>query len=352
METLVVRMIQAARVSGSEVDMAEQSDSESSPAIVVDDVVKTYGDFKALDGVDFEVGSGEIVGFLGPNGAGKTTTMKILTSYMAATEGTAEVAGYDVHESPHDVRRVTGYLPENVPLYEGMLTHDYLNFIAEVRGVPPGERDERIDRVTELAGLEAVIHREIFELSKGYRQRVGLAQTLIHQPEVIILDEPTTGLDPNQIVDIRDVITGIGQEKTIILSTHILQEVSAVCDRVVIINEGQIVADDELEALEEAVAQTEPGLRVSFEPAASSAELEAMLKDLPAVQSVVEEPGREGEHLFRLETDDEDTLRRALFEEESQNDHGLSGLTRTRPSLEDVFRVFTEGSTEEKRAAS
>ncbi len=321
-------------------------------SIVVDDVVKTYGNFRALDGISFEVDPGEIVGFLGPNGAGKTTTMKVLTSYMAATEGTASVAGLDVHDHPEAVRRRTGYLPENVPLYEGMLTHDYLKFIAEVRGVEPGRREERIERVVELTGLEKVIHREIFELSKGYRQRVGLAQAIIHEPEVIILDEPTTGLDPNQIVEIRDVITGIGEERTILLSTHILQEVSAVCDRVVIINEGEIVADDKLEVLEQKVAESEPGLRVSFGPEAPADEVRAMLEQIEGVGSVHEAPGRGEDHVFRVETDDEDRVRKALFREEADHDHGLRGLTRAQPSLEDVFRVYTEGATQEGRRAS
>ena len=332
--------------------MADSSSPDYEHSIVVDDVVKTYGSFRALDGINFEVEPGEIVGFLGPNGAGKTTTMKILTSFMAATEGEASVAGIDVHENPEAVRRRTGYLPENVPLYEEMLVYDYLNFIAEVRGVERKRRPQRIKRVVELTGLEDVVHREIFELSKGYRQRVGLAQALIHEPEVIILDEPTTGLDPNQIVEIRDVITGIGEEKTIILSTHILQEVSAVCDRVIIINEGEIVADDTLEGLEEAVAESEPGLRVSFKPDAPSEEIVSLLEGLPGVHSVAAEPGRRKEHIYRIDTDDEDEVRSALLKEEAENDHGLRGLVRAEPTLEDVFRVFTEGATEESRRAS
>jgi ABC-2 type transport system ATP-binding protein len=327
----------------------KQSTSNDEASIVVDDVVKTYGDFRALDHVNFTVEPGEIVGFLGPNGAGKTTTMKILTSFMSATEGTAQVAGHDVHESPEAVRHETGYLPENVPLYEDMLTYDYLDFVASVRGVSAGARDDRIERVVELTGLEDVIHREIFELSKGYRQRVGLAQAIIHEPDVIILDEPTTGLDPNQIVEIRDVITGIGRDRTIILSTHILQEVSAVCDRVVIINEGEIVADDRLEALEDAVAASEPGLRVTFAPEASSDELRSLLEGLEAVANVVEEAGRRGDHVFRVDTNDEEAVRTALFREEAEHDHGLKGLSRAEPSLEDVFRVYTEGATEEGR---
>jgi len=331
--------------------MAASDKDASESGIVVDDVVKTYGDFRALDDVSFEVEPGEIVGFLGPNGAGKTTTMKILTSYMAATEGTASVDGYDVHEHPEEVRRRTGYLPENVPLYEDMITYDYLDFVAEVRGVGRNDRPRQIDRVVELAGLEAVIHREILELSKGYRQRVGLAQSLIHEPEVIILDEPTTGLDPNQIVDIRDVITGIGEQKTVILSTHILQEVSAVCDRVIIINEGEIVADDTLEQLEDRVAESEPGLLVHFDADSDREELRSLLKGLLGVDDVESGPDRRGEHVFRVATDDENAVRKALFREEAEHDHGLTSLSRAQPTLEDVFRVFTEGATEEARAS-
>ena len=332
--------------------MAPSDSPDYDHSIVVDDVVKTYGNFRALDGISFEVDPGEIVGFLGPNGAGKTTTMKILTSFMSATAGNASVAGIDVHADPEAVRRRTGYLPENVPLYEGMLTYDYLQFIAEVRGVPANRRAQRIKRVVELTGLEKVVHREIFELSKGYRQRVGLAQAIIHEPEVIILDEPTTGLDPNQIVEIRDVIKGMSEDRTIILSTHILQEVSAVCDRVVIINEGEIVADDKLEALEEKVAESEPGLRIAFAHDAPTDEIQQMLEDLPGVRSVISASGRRKEQVFRVETDDEDEVRQALFREEADHDHGLRELARAQPSLEDVFRVYTEGATEEARKAS
>lgn len=232
------------------------SEEKAEPAehsVVVDGLTKTYGDFKALDGVSFEVQPGEIVGFLGPNGAGKSTTMKILTCFMAATEGTAKVAGFDVHEASAEVRKRVGYLPENVPLYDEMLVWDYLKFISEVRGVAKSQREERIDEVIERTGLHQVVHKEISELSKGYRQRVGLAQAIIHKPEVLILDEPTTGLDPNQIIEIRDVISEIGEEKTVIFSTHILQEIAAVCDRIVIINRGRLVADGTLDELQEVI---------------------------------------------------------------------------------------------------
>jgi ABC-2 type transport system ATP-binding protein len=231
----------------------DQSAIPAEYSIVVDGLTKTYGDFKALDRVSFEVQPGEIVGFLGPNGAGKSTTMKILTCFMAATEGTAKVAGYDVHAESAEVRKRVGYLPENVPLYDEMLVWDYLKFIAEVRGVAKPAREERIEEVIERTGLHNVVHKEISELSKGYRQRVGLAQAIIHKPEVLILDEPTTGLDPNQIIEIRDVISEIGEEKTVIFSTHILQEIAAVCDRIVIINRGRLVADGTLDALQDAV---------------------------------------------------------------------------------------------------
>ncbi len=224
--------------------------SESStPAIVVEELTKHYGDVKALRGIDFRVEPGEIVGFLGPNGAGKTTTMKILTCSTIADSGRAAVAGDDVGEDPQAVRRAIGYLPENVPLYDEMLVYDYLQFIAGIQEVDAGEREERVRQVADRTGISDMLGRPIAALSKGYRQRVGLAQAIIHQPEVIILDEPTTGLDPNQIVEIRDVITTIGDDATVLLSTHILQEVSAVCDRIIIIDEGRIVADGPIDEL-------------------------------------------------------------------------------------------------------
>jgi ABC-2 type transport system ATP-binding protein len=316
-------------------------------SIVVDDVTKTYGDFKALDRVSFLIRPGEIVGFLGPNGAGKTTTMKILTCFMAATEGNAEVAGHDVHAASAEVRKRVGYLPENVPLYDEMIVYDYLRFIAEVRGVDRGERDERIAEVVGRTGLEEVLHREISELSKGYRQRVGLAQAIIHRPDVLILDEPTTGLDPNQIIEIRDVITEIGKEKTIIFSTHILQEVTAVCDRIIIINRGEIVADGTLDDLEEAVAETEPGLLVEFSGDANDDEIREMLTDLPGVDAVEKAPRRPGQIAYRIVTSEEDSVRTWLLKTEADEDFGLVSLTRAQPTLEDIFRVYTAGATEE-----
>jgi ABC-2 type transport system ATP-binding protein len=328
--------------------MADAAETGVSPySISVDNLSKMYGSFRALDAISFEVEPGEIVGFLGPNGAGKTTTMKILTCFMAATSGAAEVAGFDVYTEFDEVRKRVGYLPENVPLYDEMLVYDYLDFIAQVREVAPADRDERIERVVDLTGLHDVVGREIAELSKGYRQRVGLAQAIIHEPDVLILDEPTTGLDPNQIVEIRDVITQIGEEKTIIFSTHILQEVTAVCDRIIIINRGEIVADGTLAELEEAIAETNPGLLVEFAPAADEDEIRALLEELPGARAVKPADRRPGQVAFRIETDDEDRVRSALLESEGEEGHGLTSLTRAEPTLEDIFRVYTEGSTEE-----
>lgn len=217
--------------------------------ITVQNLSKSYGSAPALHGISFAIKPGEIVGFLGPNGAGKTTTMKILTCLLDASDGQATVAGFDVRTHPAEVRKRIGYLPENIPLYDEMILYDYLHFIAEIRGVPRSKRKERITSVALQTGLDQVLARVIGELSKGYRQRIGLAQAIIHAPDVLILDEPTTGLDPNQLREIRDVIKEIGREKTVIFSTHILQEVTAVCDRIVIIAQGRVVADGTLDEL-------------------------------------------------------------------------------------------------------
>ncbi len=210
--------------------------------IEVKNLKKKYGSFEAVKGVDFEIGRGEIVGLLGPNGAGKTTIMKMLTGYMFPTSGTAVLNDLDVVEHPLEVKTAIGYLPENTPLYNDLSVYDYLSFIAAAHGIEKKDKEDRIVEVTKECGLEKVLFRPISEISKGYKQRVGLAQALIHDPSILILDEPTSGLDPNQIIEIRDLIKRLGREKTVILSTHILQEVEAICSRVLILNEGFIVA--------------------------------------------------------------------------------------------------------------
>ncbi|MCE2432285.1 MAG: ATP-binding cassette domain-containing protein [Candidatus Latescibacteria bacterium] len=217
--------------------------------IEVDRLTKRYGAFTAVDDISFQVGKGEIVGFLGPNGAGKTTTMRVLTCFLPATEGTARIAGYDIFDNPLEVKKRIGYLPELPPLYRDMRVRTYLEFIAKIKGVVPKESRRRIDEVVVQCGLVDRTEQLIGHLSKGYRQRVGLAQAILHDPEVIIMDEPTSGLDPNQIIEVRQLIRELAQERTVILSTHILPEVEMTCNRVVIIHEGRIVAVDTTENL-------------------------------------------------------------------------------------------------------
>ena len=211
--------------------------------IEVKNITKNYGSFAALKGISFHIEKGEVIGFLGPNGAGKTTTMRILTCFMPPTSGRAIVAGYDVFSDSLAVRKRVGYLPENVPLYHEMTTHGYLKYVAKIKGTPQKELTNRIDYVMNACGLLDRQHQIIGQLSKGYRQRVGLAQSLIHNPDVIILDEPTSGLDPRQVIEIRELVKELGKDRTIILCTHILAEVSLTCERVIIINEGEIAGD-------------------------------------------------------------------------------------------------------------
>ncbi|PWK28612.1 ABC-2 type transport system ATP-binding protein [Arcicella aurantiaca] len=218
----------------------------------VQNLTKIYGTQKAVNDISFEAKQGEIVGFLGPNGAGKSTTMKIATCYLTATSGTVEVCGFDVQQSPMEARRNIGYLPEHNPLYLDMYVKEFLEFIGGIYGLKGQDLQRRIAEIIELLGLTLEYKKKIGQLSKGYRQRVGLAQALIHDPKVLILDEPTTGLDPNQLAEIRGVIRNIGREKTVIFSTHIMQEVEAICDRVIIINRGNIVKDTSLSSLQQA----------------------------------------------------------------------------------------------------
>ncbi len=217
--------------------------------IEVEGLTKYYGAIAALDGVSFRVGQGGVTGFLGPNGAGKSTTMRILTGFVPASRGTARVAGYEVHTDPIEVKRRVGYLPERVPLYDEMPVNSFLRFVAEVKGVPRRQRRDEAGRVMERCGLTHMSRRLIGNLSKGFRQRVGLAQALVGSPPMIILDEPTVGLDPRQIIEIRQMIKDLGREHTVLLSTHILPEVSMVCERVLIINQGRLVAEDSMENL-------------------------------------------------------------------------------------------------------
>ena len=227
-------------------------------SIAVHEVEKRFGEQRALKGVTLRLGKGEVVGLLGPNGAGKSTLMRLVTGYLPPTSGRIEVCGFDVMDEPLETKRRVGYLPEHNPLHEEMYVREYLRFVAGVHGV--ANRNERVDAVLAEVGLTPEVHKQIGQLSKGYRQRVGLAQALIHDPEVLILDEPTSGLDPNQLVDIRTLIRRLGQDRTVILSTHIMQEVEAMCDRVVLIRLGEIVADASLQSM----LKAEGGLEAQF----------------------------------------------------------------------------------------
>ena len=260
--------------------------------IEVTDLVRRYGPHIAVDHASFKIEKGEIVGFLGPNGAGKSTTMNILTGYLSSTEGTVKIDGQDILEYPIEIKRKIGYLPENPPLYQEMTVSEFLSFSGEIKGIPKKEKKERINRVMETVGVHDVSKRLIKNLSKGYKQRVGLAQAMIGDPQVLILDEPTAGLDPKQILEIRDLIIELGKERTIILSSHILPEVKAVCKRVLIINQGKIVADDTPENLAKRILG---GSHIHLRLDASEAEVSKALSKLSSIKELKFQESQEPE---------------------------------------------------------
>ncbi|MDC6349995.1 gliding motility-associated ABC transporter ATP-binding subunit GldA [Zeaxanthinibacter sp. PT1] len=296
-------------------------------SLSVHQLEKSYGSQKALDAVSFEIAKGEIVGFLGPNGAGKSTLMKILTTYLQADSGTASVNQHDVRADQRAVQRSIGYLPENNPLYPEMFVREYLQFNAEVYGASK----ERIQVVLEQTGLLPEAHKKISQLSKGYKQRVGLAAALLHDPEVLLLDEPTTGLDPNQLQEIRKLIRDIGKEKTILLSTHIMKEVEAVCDRVLVLNKGKLVADKKLADLrdkEEQIIEVEFDYRVE----------EVLLQKLPHAKEVRNTGGFVYEIVFRTQED----MRPAVFDFAHDNRLKTLQLSRKNKNLESLFTELTQ----------
>lgn len=266
--------------------------------IQVENLTKNFGPYQALKGVSFHVNKGEILGFLGPNGAGKTTTMRILTGFFPATSGSARIAGFDVFDDPFEVKKRIGYLPENVPLYRDMEVEDYLRFVAGVKGVPGDQVKQKVARAMEDVAVTHMKRKLIGELSKGYRQRVGLAQAIINDPEVLILDEPTVGLDPKQIIEIRKLIKEMAGNRTVILSTHILHEVSLICQRVVIINEGQVIAEDTPENLTSKV-QKSPNLIVRVGEDAPAAKVKAELSRISGIRRVEEK--EDGSFLVEME---------------------------------------------------
>ncbi|MBO9153395.1 gliding motility-associated ABC transporter ATP-binding subunit GldA [Chitinophaga sp. GCM10012297] len=298
-------------------------------SIKVSQLTKLYGEQKAVDGISFELQKGEIVGFLGPNGAGKSTTMKIITGYLPPTEGEAAVCGFDVLKSTMDVRKRVGYLPEANPLYPDMYIREFLEFSAGMHRLG-GQTGRLISDMIRRTGLTPEQHKKIGALSKGYKQRVGLAQALLHNPEVLILDEPTSGLDPNQLVEIRNLIRELGHDKTVMLSTHIMQEVEAMCSRVIIINKGKIIADDAISVLRQGANSY---IQVTFGEAATAEELER----LPGVTRAVAAEG----HAWRLYTQDAETVRKNLLQFALINNRNILSLHSNSQSLEDVFRELT-----------
>jgi ABC-2 type transport system ATP-binding protein len=303
-------------------------------SIEVRGLVKIYGEQKALDSISFTVGKGEIVGFLGPNGAGKSTTMKILTGYLGQDGGQAVVCGLSVGEHPLATKKKIGYLPEANPLYPDMYVREYLDFIADIHHL--ADKKARIEAVITLVGLTPESKKRLGQLSKGYRQRVGLAAALLHEPEVLILDEPTSGLDPNQIIEIRDVIKRLGKDKTILFSSHILQEVEALCDRVIIINKGKLVADSQLSLLRAQNAGTS-SIRVSFRESPEPAQLER-LKGVKTVSRL-----SAGE--WELQTEEPDEVKKQLMELALQNNWNIVNLHSESRSLEEIFRQLTNPLT-------
>ena len=305
--------------------------------IVVENLTKIYGSQRAVDNITFRVKTGEVLGFLGPNGAGKTTTMKAITTYLIPNAGTIKVGEFSVGEQPEEIKKRIGYLPESNPLYQEMPVIDYLRFVAELQGIEKSKVNDRLREMVDICGLEGEKHKKISELSKGYKQRVGLAQALIHDPEVLILDEPTSGLDPNQIVEIRELIKKIGRKKTVILSSHILAEVEATCDRIMIINKGKIVADGTSEELRKH-AQGKEIVKVIIE----DGDWSSIFEKLQKIDSVdVVDILNKDKNIFEVQSRANQSSRKKIFKVCVDNHWTLTEMTPIETKLEDVFRELT-----------
>jgi ABC-2 type transport system ATP-binding protein len=306
-------------------------------SVIVNQLSKKYAEQQAVDGISFKVGKGEILGFLGPNGAGKSTTMKMLTCFIPPSGGSASICGFDIVQHPLEVKRKIGYLPENNPLYYDMYVKEFLEFTLRIHHPYAANNSNlKIKNIIDRVGLQVEQHKKIGQLSRGYKQRVGLAQALLHDPEVLILDEPTSGLDPNQLADIRALIKELGKEKTILFSTHIMQEVQAVCDRVIIINKGKLVADDKPEQLQARVSGN-ISVEVEFENAVSLEELQK-ISHVISVDSISAKE-------FIIQGDDSLALRKALFSYTISKGNTLLTLKASTKSLEDIFQQLTYSST-------
>jgi ABC-2 type transport system ATP-binding protein len=304
-------------------------------SIEVKNLTRIYGEQKAIDQISFSVSRGEIVGFLGPNGAGKSTTMKILTGCLKPSDGKAFLNGIDVNVHPEQTKKITGYLPESNPLYGDMFIREYLSFISDIHKLP--SKKEKINTTIDQVGLRPEAGKKISQLSKGYKQRVGLAAALIHSPEVLILDEPTTGLDPNQIVEIRDVIKNYGKNRTVLFSSHILQEVEAICDRVIIINQGKIIADNNLVDLRK--EQKGKFIKVVLKEALTPESFQG-LDQLRGIRKT-------SDYEWELEAEDPELLKKQLLSLSLQNNWNIVSLQSENRSLEDIFRGLTKTTTYE-----
>lgn len=305
--------------------------------ILIGNLTKKYGTQKAVDDISFKVNTGEILGFLGPNGAGKTTTMKIITNYLAANAGDVIIGGKKLTDKADEIKKHIGYLPENNPLYQDMPVIDYLQFCGEIQGIKKNKIQDRVIEMIRLTGLDREKHKKIGELSKGYQQRVGLAQAMIHDPEILILDEPTTGLDPNQIVEIRKLIRELGREKTVILSTHILPEVEATCDRILIINNGKIVADGTSETLRKQAS----GQEILFAKI-EDGDANVIFETLQAIPSIamVDFADRKG-NKFEIQSHPDQSSKRDIFKMCVDKNWTLTELIPSETKLEDIFRNLT-----------
>ena len=302
-------------------------------SIKISQLTKTFGKQKALDQVSFEVNPGEILGFVGPNGAGKTTTMKILTGYIAPTSGSAFVNDKNVSRNSFDIRKEIGYLPEHNPLYPEMYVKEYLEYVSGLYGMK-NVANIRIEDIIDQTGLEKEKEKKVGALSKGYRQRVGLAQAIIHDPSVLILDEPTSGLDPNQIVEIRNLISSLGKEKTVLLSTHLMQEVEAICDRIVIINQGQIVADDKVGEIHTRLEENKQTIQVEFNNAVEANSLE-QIEGVNKVKKV-------DDSNWLIESVSKDDIRQNIFNFAVSNGLTVLSMQKKEKSVEEVFQDLTK----------
>ena len=303
--------------------------------INVEGLTRYYGEKRAISDVTFRVNKGEILGLLGPNAAGKTTTMRILTCYMPPTSGKATIGGFDIFENSMDVRRITGYLPETPPLYTDMVVRDYLSFVSQIKGVEKARIQSEVDAAVEKTNLGDVQHRIIGKLSKGFKQRVGLAQSLLNNPQIVILDEPTVGLDPKQIIEIRELIKNLSGEHTVILSSHILPEIEQTCDRVVIINEGRVVAEDSVQGL---TSRMKGGERIVLQVEGEESKLRSAMEKVSGVSAF---SLNQSNGIWEVLVESEQDIRKALAKEIVSSHLGLLELTSEKFTLEDIFLKLT-----------